>query len=584
MRPDREPEKLPVFVGVLDRNVRTRQRTRAATALTISLLVHAALISQLPPPGWLPKAPMHRRPIIVRDAPTLPVERIPQRPVFDPDRPDALRPSPAPNVETPPLPEIPDRPVPPFGESDRLTSIEMPPPAAWTPRLDRLETEQRVVPEGLAALPRRIDVAVPRAQHVPDITPSAFFPSEIKAELPPRSEQSAFGTDLSWPPPSGSGREIAAVHEEFARELNNLWQPETSAEVTGARAIESLLRMETRTHRLPSDSIHLYFEIRIQRRSAEGLPIMPKDVLLVQDCSESMTQPILDQCQRGLHLFLATLAPEDRFDIIAFAETRERCFGALTPADAVNRARAGWFIAQLTSRGKTDLLAFLDDVVPVRPDPGRAFLVVLFTDGIPTTGLMDNFVIIERFTERNTAAVSVFTFGAGRRVNRFLLDLLSYRNRGDARVIPERQNIPAGVAALATELARPVLTELRVSFAGDAGKETYPRTLTNLYLDRPLILYGRVRIDAPPTAVHIRGRSLAGDLDMVFPIVWEEAQVGGPEIVTEWARQRMLALMAEYVRTRNPVTLTEWARVGRAYGIPLPYVETLNLPISPARR
>jgi len=524
----------------------------------------------------------------LREADLPPPATAPVRPSFDPARPGAVGvpeappppgPPPADAVAAQPLP--PARPLP--AAEARAPAPELPPAPRFEPRLARLEAEQRRVSDDLAALPRRLDAAVERAARAPDIVPATLLPS-VPPPAPPAAPEAPVRAE-SVGPDGGRGAPRGAEGDgsggDWARELARLWGAETAADVTPARAIEDRLRLDLRVWRPPTDPARLYFEIRVNRHDPEGLRVLPRDVLLVQDCSESITQPILDQCKRGLTSFLATLAPEDRFDIMSFAETQERCFGEWRPATMVHRARAGLFIENLRSRGKTDVLAFLEQVAAIRPEPGRAVIAVLFTDGIPTLGLADNFALIERFSERNPPAVSVFAFGAGRRVNRFLLDLLSHRNRGDSRSVADPAQVPAAAAGLAAELARPVLIEPRVRFSGDAGREVYPATLTNLYLDRPLVLYGRAAADAPPAAIQVFGRSGSEHLDFVFPLDWASAASADPGIVERWAWQRILALISEHVRRRDPALVEEMLRVGRAYGIRIPYAEALEIPSRP---
>ena len=51
--------------------------------------------------------------------------------------------------------------------------------------------------------------------------------------------------------------------------------------------------------------------------------------------------------------------------------------------------------------------------------------------------MVDSSDIIESFTRANAGAISMFALSAGNRVNRFLLDMLSYKNRGDSLVVAE---------------------------------------------------------------------------------------------------------------------------------------------------
>ena len=96
-------------------------------------------------------------------------------------------------------------------------------------------------------------------------------------------------------------------------------------------------------------------------------------------------------------------------------------------------------------------------------------IAVLMTDGRPTMGTVDSSDIIARFSRANDGGVSVFTVGAGDRVNSFLLDLLGHNNRGGSWLMPLREQIPDTVKRAARELSRPVLANLNYRFSADSG-------------------------------------------------------------------------------------------------------------------
>ncbi|NIP98520.1 MAG: VWA domain-containing protein, partial [Akkermansiaceae bacterium] len=104
-----------------------------------------------------------------------------------------------------------------------------------------------------------------------------------------------------------------------------------------------------------------------------------------------------------------------------------------------------WFIRNMTARGKTDVFTSLQSVAAMERTQGRPVIAVLVTDGRPTMGMVDSSDIIEEFTRVNDGGVSVFGFGGGRRVNRYLLDFLSYKNRGDSELVRELGDIPEGL-------------------------------------------------------------------------------------------------------------------------------------------
>ena len=335
--------------------------------------------------------------------------------------------------------------------------------------------------------------------------------------------------------------------------------------------VEGLLRLSLAVDTEPDEPGHTYFRIAIERRDAAAMPVMPKDVLLIQDCSESMTQRKLDACKEGLRAFVKRLGPEDRFDIMTFRDRTARCFGYLREATPQAKARAVFFIEAMEARGKTDVYASLRDLMTVERSEDRPLLALLITDGRPTAGLVDSSDIIEQFTRTNLGEVSVFALGGGRQANRFLLDLLSYRNRGDSEVVESRRDLAPALDDLGSQLARPVMIDLRYRFSGVEDGELFPRTLTHLYLDRPLVLYGRYQGDTPRAAFQIVGTSADGKKDIVFDLDWDQARPGTEEIRKRWASHQVYDLIGRYVETGQDAVLDRAHAVADRFGLAVPY-------------
>jgi hypothetical protein len=100
------------------------------------------------------------------------------------------------------------------------------------------------------------------------------------------------------------------------------------------------------------------------------------------------------------------------------------------------------------------------------------------------------------------------------------------------------------VARLSEEASRPVLTNLQTRFTGSAGTEFYPRELSHLYLDRPLILIGRLPVTEKELAFQIEGRSRRGSHDLLYRVDLTVAPDGGEVLRTEWAWQALLESLA----------------------------------------
>jgi Ca-activated chloride channel family protein len=255
---------------------------------------------------------------------------------------------------------------------------------------------------------------------------------------------------------------------------------------------------------------------------------------------------------------------------MSFRETTLRCFNTWTGAAPENREKANQFVDSMRSVGNTDIYGSLRATLGAAREPGRPMLAVVVTDGRPTVGVTSASEIIEAFTESNGGGVSVFALSGGKRVNRFLLDFLSYRNRGDSTVVAEQENIPDGMEQVARELSRPVLTDLSYRFTGIDASQVYPRTLTHLYLDRPLVIYGRASGNEK-AAFQIIGRSREELRDIVYPLELDKAAAGSDAIRQSWVWHTIYDKIGEYLRSRQEGLLDEVRALAARYRIALPY-------------
>lgn len=563
-----------------------RHVTAAVIGVLVSLLLHGAVLQLLPPlPVGRPPEVKGRetfRPIALGDVRRMMADRLERPERFRAEDPELMAPSPLDTEAFRGLldhmalrePETMETVL--AGETDPLAEIQAAESERhWDPRPDLVRIRDRIVPDEAGALPRQFLPDIERTPLAPDITWPAEAPDDgLLARAATMDALMADGTVRPVRDPALSGDRVPGwrIHAESFPAID---APDPVAErddeITDMPAIEQWLALDIETFARSVDPEHVYFRMRIRRREEDALPVLPRDILLIQDCSASMTQNLLDETKKGLLRIVDGLGPGDRFDIVRFADDTEICFGEMTPVTPLTRARANWFIQDMRARGSTDVFASLQPVLALDREPGRPVIAVLVTDGIPTTGLVDTSDIIERFSEANRGAVSVFSVGAGRRVNDFLVDFISYKNRGDARVVTNMRAVPDALEELGRQLSRPVLTDLRYHFAGLDEANVYPRSLTHLYLDRPLVIYGRVPAGTREAAIQIVGRSGAEQKDMVFRVNFDRGRPGPGDIRREWAWQKTYHLIGEHIRTGDDRLLARIRDVAGQYDLQVLY-------------
>jgi Ca-activated chloride channel family protein len=352
---------------------------------------------------------------------------------------------------------------------------------------------------------------------------------------------------------------------------------EKQARVDILKALEKHLKAEVFVYHSPPGSMYDYCRIEIKRRTTDLLPVLPKDVLLVQDASASITEQKLRFCRDGMLKALNLLGPGDRFNVVEFRDSVAKCFDTWATVDPDNLQKAREFIGRMESVGNTDIFDALKDLLQFPRKPGRPVIMMVASDGDATTGLTDHTRIIEAFSQANRGEVSVFTLGTFPGVNAYLLDLLSYRNRGDTVIVKTgRWDIPEVYEARAREVSRPVLSDVRFRFAAETVCEAYPQLTANLYLDRPLVIYGRYQKGAKRLVLQAMGQADDIKCDMVFELDLEKGFTSDATVKTRWAWQRAYYLIGEHTRTRQPGIITELGRLGRFFEIKIPYMQELQ--------
>lgn len=477
-----------------------------------------------------------------------------------------------------PVPEAPEISTGPVrGEAEALAEPgALPERRAWDPREEIVQIDHQVFDEQISALPRRYAPAAERTSRVPDVVLPVEQPADLvlalggggvagieSASRPTVRDRGGVGgpdLDDAVGAMGGGGTPLPDELADLPVEKSQ-----------GVQPVEQYLDLDVQAFRAADESGAVYFRLEIRRDGEAELPVLPRDVLFLQDCSESMTPSKLAECKRGLRRWLDLLNPGDRFEIIGFRDTVSRCFGEWRVLSPETKALALNFIDGLRAVGNTDVYASLQAALQVERDPKRPLLAIIATDGRPTVGVVGSSEIIEGFTRSNQGHTSVFALGGGRRVNKFLLDLLGYRNRGDALVVENEEAIPAAMERWAQEVRRPVLTDLQFRFAGVDDLAVYPATLTHLYLDRPLVLFGRVDRLPERAAFQIVGRSGAHVRDMVFPLDLGAAAAGGAELRQYWAWQRIYQWIGEYTATQDPALLQRIRDFADRYGLVVPY-------------
>jgi len=468
-----------------------------------------------------------------------------------------------------------------------IPSPSLPERGARDQQQEIVAIERRLVDVAPPTLSRKLIPAVERVPNAPDlVTPTSADMVDVLTS----PEGSVFSTDTPPPAALSSGL-LKGDAREPAQEA--AWTPEGTAvlpdpgselfeekpeEITDIKPIERVLKASVASFVSRRDPDYRYFRLTIDRAGEELLPVIPKDFLFVQDCSASISEQRLYFCREGLRNSLSVLAPGDRFNVVRFKEGIETCFPDWQePTDAARREAAA-YINLMRSGGNTDLSRSMLELLSIKRTAGRPVIAMVITDGLANTGVTDSSAIIGEFSRQNDGAISVFTLGTVQTANTYLLDLISYCNRGTVKTVTKgRWEIGEAAAAFADSVSRPVLGNLRFRFADEERSEVYPVQTSNLYLDRPLQLFGRCRKDVDQVVFQAVGEFGPMKCDLLFVLPLDEQSVTeDEEIRSHWARQKIYHLIGAYARTEDEATYMELRKTARDYGEDIPHRKRLR--------
>jgi Mg-chelatase subunit ChlD len=293
-----------------------------------------------------------------------------------------------------------------------------------------------------------------------------------------------------------------------------------------------------------------WFEVTIQpRRSLHRLKALRKDVVYVVDTSESISPEWIAQMKLGLAGALDSLDTGDRFNIVFFKDTlsvfTDRGLAEATPDSF---AAAKKFIDAAKPGGYTDVNQALARLIVRQTPPDRVYQIIFVSDGQPTRGAIDAAEIINVVTRENDLVAGIYGVAVGSQVNRRLMELLSYRNKGSV-VYPKTPGDAAGaIRELASRLRYPVVKDAVIDAAGVDPQAIYPRTARDIYQGEVVHLYGRYTDADPKLSLRVTGVSGPTRADFTFTLPFPAAAAGTPQIAQDWAMWKMHHLNSEMVR------------------------------------
>eukprot|EP00066_Takifugu_rubripes_P022899 XP_011612165.1 PREDICTED: inter-alpha-trypsin inhibitor heavy chain H4-like isoform X2 [Takifugu rubripes] len=224
-----------------------------------------------------------------------------------------------------------------------------------------------------------------------------------------------------------------------------------------------------------------------------NLPRIPKNVVFIIDQSGSMHGRKIEQTRTALVRILNDLAEDDFFGIITFDSRIFQWKRELVQANQANLESARTFARNIKDNGATDINAAVlkgADMLNAHPRQGSASILILLTDGDPTTGETN----LERIQSNVRKAIAdkfpLYCLGFGFDVDFEFLEKMSLQNNGVARRIYEDSDADLQLKDFYNEVATPLLTDVTMVYIG--GSNLTKTNFSQYYQGSEIVVAGEI--------------------------------------------------------------------------------------------
>jgi Ca-activated chloride channel family protein len=289
-----------------------------------------------------------------------------------------------------------------------------------------------------------------------------------------------------------------------------------------------LLRFEDRDER--------FFLLMMQPPArVEPQKIPPREYVFIVDVSGSMSGFPLEVSKQLIGDLLRGLRPTDRFNLLFFSGGSYQMSEESVIASPGHIARALRVLSEVQAGGGTELLGALRKALAMPSAEGTSRTFVAITDG---------FVPVEaeafELVRKNLGKANFFAFGIGSSVNRHLIEGLARAGMGESFVMLNRDEAPREAARFRKMIEAPVLTDIRIDYAGLDAYDVDPPAVPDLLAERPLVIVGKYRGDGRGT-VSVRGAAGDGPFEARLS-GGATSDAGMGALAHLWARRRVAEL------------------------------------------
>jgi Ca-activated chloride channel homolog len=296
-----------------------------------------------------------------------------------------------------------------------------------------------------------------------------------------------------------------------------------------------------------------------------GIPSRGNEVLFLLDCSGSMQGDSIAQAQRALALCVRALATHDSFNIVCFGSSFTSLWSTPRPYSQASLEEATQYIQQVQADlGGTEILAPLQHLLQMAPDPERPRQLLVLTDGE-----VSNEADVIDLCGRYATTARVFAFGIGAGVSEHLIRGVARASHGAAEFIYPGERLEPKVLRMFGRVHTLAFKHVHIDWGG-LEVEQAPAVCPAVFGGDSLTVFGRLKGGTTDKVVlHADAHTWE------VPIALEQPETGGP-IPTLWARHRIRDLEGRHgaplrgstqAQRKADRSIAQLVELGQRYGL-----------------
>jgi Ca-activated chloride channel family protein len=268
-----------------------------------------------------------------------------------------------------------------------------------------------------------------------------------------------------------------------------------------------------------------------------GLDLAPltggRDFVFVLDTSGSMDGKIRTLSD-GVVRALDELRPDDRFRIVTFDDDAHDVSRGWQPVDDANVRRWARQLGNLRTGGSTNVYAGLESAF-ASLDDDRATSVILVTDGVTNTGVVDPKAFHELLEKVD---VRVFGFLLGNSANWPLMEVICHASGGFYATVSDADDVVGQIMLARSKVTHEALHDVELEVNGTRVSELTEASTGKIHRGQQVVLFGRYEQGGAADVV-LKGTLTGQDREWRTSFTFPDESHDHPEIERLWAMRRI---------------------------------------------